>query len=796
MLEEIIPALRPHQRRVKVLTAEPKFAEGLPEIDSKISFIPFINYLKETQSVAGDLRSEFYNYLVRRFEEKPALLQPVKDINVLKDHGELLQLLSTVLFPLVSEPEKNSFTLAAPYQFSVFHYSDPFRKLFIDENEEHLLMPTDIPEEELKQIHCTMIYDHVLEKFYGIKLNDPAEMIFPVCDAETGLKRYYKMRYDKRFIDIKLKGKLPPIKDCGVCLNTFRILDLERQLEKMPLSLFSSEGFAVWVAEDVTTNESLEIIKKILLRHDDCDTTIIKELKPAIQVLVGLNDVKVGLVPFVKMNNKFVLADECASHGLLSKNWRAGHQESQSTFEMYIGFITEHPESVPISLLNEEMVQQGPFLKPLFEEGIRSYIHYPLQNSDGMLGVLELASPIPNQLNFEVMSRLERAVPLLSLALLKNRENFNGKIEKVIKEKFTALQPSVEWKFAEAAWEHLHSSGNESAMLTGNVVFDNVYPLYGAVDIRNSSIERSLALQKDLKEHLRLVDHLLDQLQTLVQLPLLEGLKFKNQNVQHSIQEAMIGEDELRIHEFLENEVEPVFLHLQKSNRQAQESIDHYFNIVHDTDGQLYHFRREYEETLAAINKAVLDYLDKEEDTVQKSYPHYFEKYRTDGVEYNIYIGQSIAPDHQFDLLYLKNLRLWQIKSMAEVARINHMLLPSLKVPLQTTQLILIHSQPIAISFRRDERRFDVEGSYNIRYETMKKRIDKVRIKETGERLTQIGKIAIVYSNMKDAQEYAQYIEFLQNKNVLRPGIEWLELEELQGVKGLKALRVDVSLEG
>jgi hypothetical protein len=30
---------------------------------------------------------------------------------------------------------------------------------------------------------------------------------------------------------------------------------------------------------------------------------------------------------------------------------------------------------------------------------------------------------------------------------------------------------------------------------------------------------------------------------------------------------------------------------------------------------------------------------------------------------------------------------------------------------------------------------------------------------------------------------------------VLRPGIEWLELEELQGVKGLKALRVDVNLE-
>jgi len=794
MLEEIIPAL-PSQTRTKVLSAKPKIAERLPEIDSKISFVPFINYLKENQTVSTDLHSGIYKYLIRSFEEEPALLQPMEDIDLLKDQGELLKLLTTVLFPLISEPEKNNFTLAAPYQFSVFQYSDPFSKLFIDENKGHLLMPADIPEEELKQIHCTMIYDHVLEKFYGIKLNNPAEMIFPVCNAETGLKQYYRMRYDRRFIDIKPKGALPPLKDCAVCLNTFRILDLEQQLKKMPLSLFSAEGFAVWVAEDVTPNESLEIIKKILLRHDDCDTTILRELKPAIQVLVGLNDIKVGLMPFIKLNNRFVLEDASTRHSIVSKNWRAGDHESQSTFEMYMNFITERPEPVPISNLNEEMVEQAPFLKPLLAEGIRSYIHYPLQNSDGILGILELASPVPNQLNFEVMSRLEPAIPLLSLALLKTRENFTNKVEKLIKEKFTALQPSVEWKFAEAAWEHLRSNENESAILTCNVAFDNVYPLYGAVDIRNSSVERNSALQKDLKEHLHLVDHLLDQLQTLLQLPLLEGLKFKNQNIQLSIRDAMMPEDEVRIHEFLENEVEPVFLHLQKSNRYAKEPVDLYFNTVHDINGQLCHFHKEYEETLATINKSVLDYLEKEEDAVQKSYPHYFEKYRTDGVEYNIYIGQSIAPDHPFDLLYLKNLRLWQIKSMAEVARINHRLLPSLKVPLQTTQLILIHSQPIAISFRRDERRFDVEGSYNIRYETMKKRIDKVRIKDTEERLTQIGKIAIVYSNMKEAQEYVQYIEFLQNKNVLRPGIEWLELEELQGVKGLKALRVDVNLE-
>jgi hypothetical protein len=89
-----------------------------------------------------------------------------------------------------------------------------------------------------------------------------------------------------------------------------------------------------------------------------------------------------------------------------------------------------------------------------------------------------------------------------------------------------------------------------------------------------------------------------------------------------------------------------------------------------------------------------------------------------------------------------------------------------------------------------------VDGAYNIRYEIVKKRIDKAHIKNTEERLTQPGKIAIVYSKSKDAEEYKEYIEFLQSKKLLKPGIELVELEELQGVSGLKALRVDVEFEG
>ncbi|HET9431554.1 MAG TPA: GAF domain-containing protein, partial [Chitinophagaceae bacterium] len=143
----------------------------------------------------------------------------------------------------------------------------------------------------------------------------------------------------------------------------------------------------------------------------------------------------------------------------------------------------------------------------------------------------------------------------------------------------------------------------------------------------------------------------------------------------------------------------------------------------------------------------------------------------------------------------LRNMKMWQLTILAKAARMTHKLEKELSHPLRTTQLILVHSIPLSISFRTEERKFDVDGAYNMRYEIVKKRIDKVRIKDTNERLTQPGKIAVVYSQSKDAGEYLEYIEFLQNQKLIKPGVEQLDLEELQGVVGLKALRVDVNFE-
>lgn len=794
MLEDIIPATR-SGKKVKLLETPPGILDDKLKVKSSISFLPFLNYLKNQLAGTSDTRSRISNYLIERFESHPALLQSA-DLESLNENQDVLELLGSTLFPIASEQDKNIFTMAVPYQFAIFNYSAPFSKLFINESEDHFLLPANATSDYIRNALCNLIYDHIVEKFYGIKLNNNHDLVYPVVNKATGMTRYYKLRYDRRFIDIHLLGELPLIKDCAVCLNTFRIMDMDIQLKKMPLELFAAEGFGVWIAEDITIQESLDSLKKVLLRQEGCDTRSFDDLKTSIHSLVGLNEIEVGLTPFIKVNDRFVLDMACTSHSLMGKYWKQGDEESMATYRMAIDFLSENPQPVSISVLDEQMASMAPFFKDLHEQGTRSYIIYPIQSNEGLLGILELGSPVSNLLNMETMARIEPAIPLVSLALLKNREAFTGRIEKLIKEKFTALQPSVEWKFAEVAWEYMHNQQNgNNAAATGKVVFDNVYPLFGAIDIRNSSTERNLAIQKDSKEHLLLVQEVLEKLQSQIQLPILEGLTFKTRGFLQSMEKGLSSEEELRHNECFEKEVQPLLRHLQKSNPRVAAIVENYFDTINDSDGYLYHFRNDYESTMTAINQAVLQCLEQEEEVMQRSYPHYFEKYRTDGVEYNIYIGQSISPHNEFDQLYLKNIRLWQLKSMAEIARVTHKLLPSLKVPLQTTQLILIHGQPISISFRKDERRFDVDGSSSVRYEIMKKRLDKVCIRGTNERLTQPGKIAMVYSTPKEAQEYDEYILFLRSKKLLMPDNEYLELEDLQGVSGLKAIRIDINLE-
>jgi len=375
-------------------------------------------------------------------------------------------------------------------------------------------------------------------------------------------------------------------------------------------------------------------------------------------------------------------------------------------------------------------------------------------------------------------------------------EELNTRIQALIKEKCTAIHPVVEWRFRKAVLTSIerHATGAEAGGELEPIVFERVHPLYALSDIRGSSIERSLAIQADVLTQLRLGRDVVQAAHAAKRLPALDELLYRVNKHTAKIEKNLNSGDEVGVVSFLRADVERLFDHLQGFGPAVRERIEAYRAALDPRFGTVYARRKLFEESVTRIADTISAYLDLEEQAAQGMFPHYFEKQKTDGVDYQIYVGASLVEDGRFDPLYLKSLRLWQLMVTCGIALRTHQLRDQLPVPLEATHLVLVQHAPLSIRFRFDEKRFDVDGAYDIRYEIVKKRIDKALIKGANELLTQPGKIAIVYAQRAEANEYRGYIEYLQNLGYLTREVEDVELDELQGVHGLHALRVTVDL--
>ena len=436
---------------------------------------------------------------------------------------------------------------------------------------------------------------------------------------------------------------------------------------------------------------------------------------------------------------------------------------------------------------------ENPFYKNLKRNGIQSLILIPIkatENND--LALLEIASPRPFELNSINQNRLKDIIPVFEAAVKRSSEEHQNILEATIQEHYTSIHPTVKWRFYQAAENYysLKIQGIESPKLD-DIVFDNVFPLYGQSDIKGSSIARNIAIKNDLSVQLNLAVDVLNDACKVEQLPIYDELMFRVKEYLFEVESGLNAGDEIGILDFLKREIYPVFSHVNELNSQLENSVNIYMKRLDKNLHVVYEQRKAYEESVTVLNEKLSDFLDKKQEEAQAMFPHYFERYKTDGVEYNMYIGQSLVNNKEYNSLYLYNLRLWQLQVMFEMENLAHQLKETLEYDLEIASLILVHSNAMTIKFRMDEKQFDVDGAYNIRYEIIKKRIDKAHIKGTTERLTVPGKIAIVYSQEKDALEYKKYIKYLQSKKYLGK-VENLELENLQGVSGLKALRVEV----
>lgn len=728
--------------------------------------------------------------MVEEIDKIPELIEGFSDFSLLEKHEEIIDLVLDPLFPeILTQNEIKAATV--PFSFTCFKFTERFENILDNAGKDYLFEVRNFEPDAMYIYACTLI----LGTIYGRNVDLKRPFYFDIPDVNTGFTRHYRVAFNGDFMDITPTENAPKITedDIKLLLDNFDNIDIWR--EKFPPNSYVFKGFGIMNLFDVTTDETINSIQNNLIGREDESMT--EKIRNNLRDFFGIGDLKVGYSLYdishideghvkVKRSESILLTDE-----------------RQITCEKYfcnhiINKIFVENESIVISDADHYKKLSGGnnFSLNLEEKGIKSIILIPIKTATNQdLLLLEMASPRAYELNSVNKQKLKDIIPMFKAAAERNSEEYLNILEATIQEFYTSIHPSVKWRFYEAAENYQNAllDKDEDAKIE-KIAFHDVYPLFGQSDIKGSSIARNTAIKQDLTKQLNSAIHVLREACKKEKLPIYDELMYRVEDYLIEVNKGMKAGDEVAILDFLKRDIYPVFNHVKEINDELTQVVNEYLDQLDDNLQVVYEKRKDYENSVTKLNDKLAKFIDKKQEEAQKIFPHYFERYKTDGVEYNMYIGQSITKQHKYDSLYLYNLRLWQLQTTYEMENVAYKLRDKLDHDLRVASLILVHSNPLSIEFRMDEKQFDVDGAYNIRYEIIKKRIDKAHIKGTTERLTVPGKIAIVYSQDKDADEYLKYIKFLQSKNQLGK-VELLELEDLQGVSGLKAIRVEVIYE-
>ena len=718
----------------------------------------------------------------------PELRDGFSDFTLLEKNKDVInQILQDTFTEALSGNEIKVATL--PYQDMIIKSSKRFQKI-IEEAGRNF-------EPELRNVGDDMDYIMscvvVLNFYYGYHLDFSRPYFYDIPDA-NGVMRHYRILYNADFIDVIPTEKSKEVTQEDVDELLANPTDIKLWMDKIPPESFISKGFVIANLFDVTMEQAISNIKTKLISKDTIQpTNFMHDLQETFKSFFRLPNIKVGFASFDAKKNEFEAVAGMGFDSFLLGGQHHMNCKSALCEDSYDKLI-DHNSYFTITDMDRKVEQSGnmnPY-KGLKEQGIQSAIFAPIAYEDNLLGVLEIVSEKKGVLNGVNAQKLDDVLPFIVSAVVRAKNEETNRIDAIIQNECTSVHSSVYWKFQEEAKKFMLDEAEGRSPSFKEIVFKEVYPLFGQIDIKDSSQARNLAIQRDLMIQLSEIDNVLNIAVKTWDLPIYEELIFRVNNHLESIKEMLYTNSEQAIFDFVHEEISPVFEHLKKSDKDIEKHILKYESKIDMGTGSYYDHRKNYDESVTLINKKLSSVIDKRQESAQAMFPHYYERYKTDGVEHNMYIGSSISESKEYNSLYLNNLRLWQLQVMCEMENAHYTLKPKLPVPLDAASLILVYNTSLSIRFRMDEKQFDVDGTYNARYEVIKKRIDKSYIKGTDQRLTEKGVLSIVYSQKKDELEYLRYIKFLKSKGCFTNKIEIVELEGLQGVSGLKAIRAEI----
>ncbi|GAA4176512.1 GAF domain-containing protein [Sphingobacterium ginsenosidimutans] len=771
-----------------------KSESRLYNIEKKLHFEPFFRYLESFTE--GDVSPDgmiplFALERIREIEQVSGRLCK-QNLSAYKD---ILQLIYSLSVSLIDTAPKKYWALATPLAEETFYGTEAFFELWKNKLEEQDLQD-QMQDGGILNNQEKLMYALIFERLYGLPAKENNTIVYYHLNEQGEIIDYYDLNIDFKFVDIKPKKELPQF-DVGHLTNNANdtsLFDWNIVVNTIKIEDFELSGFTILTVKKSSLEHTLKRIQSILLDLATYNYHLfLSDLEKIIAPILKGSDTVFSLFPLFQLNGLPFFDYSITNKSILISEAYA--KNSYTKINPEVANYLKHPHLIFYNTMDTIKNTTSIFDERIKTSGVKTYLCIPLIHNHSLSGILEIYSHQLDQLDNETIHSLRELVPLLSQLSHDITTEFKKRIDEIIINRFTTIQPAVQWKFNHIAAQYIQEFENdEQNAHIKPVIFEEVYPLYGAIDVKDSTVIRNASILKDFSFKVKQLALLIDELSLDGRHQLIVDFSKRVDQITRSLDQISFDESMVKIIEFFRKDVQPFLDAARRQFTTKHAIIEHYarhFFTNRDT-GEFY--RNEFETSLRQVNHIISKELNHFNSFIQGNYPSYFQKFRTDGIEYDIYVGESITPQQTFSSEFINIFRRQQIISMARIALKAYHAKRDLPLALETTQLIFINPHSIDISFREDERRFDVEGSLNIRYEIIKKRIDKIRIKRTKERLTQTNKIAIVYLSDEILEDLNLSIQAIYDMGIIESTVEHLKLEDVQGIVGLKAIRLTVNL--
>ncbi|HET6767207.1 MAG TPA: GAF domain-containing protein, partial [Chitinophagaceae bacterium] len=531
---------------------------------SKVSFQPILNVLKRTlQHGSSAGAKKLYSGILDYADQHAELQHPIDDLSSLEPHAEWIEMLVSIIFPPTASENEMLYSVGLPFSYKTIYTSRLFHMLFIEPGTNDIKIPDNETGRDIEHDRAIGAYNLILRKYCNYHAPEFVLSVHPYHDPHSGLIKYMELQLDTRYIDVKFIGSHLPIPEDFINKKDHGLLSLEELQHNIPIEQFTFEGIVIGRVIDVTEREVISQMKSELLNLNAfSEGAVYHKLQDLVQSLIGLKDIRIGITPFFKVNGHFVFSELHNSNSLLFKHYKAV-MERDSVNDCCRELFMETDKPIIYEKVEDEIVKEIDYLGFYFDQGYRSLILAPLKHNGDLWGILEIGSEHEGKLNYKHISKLDIAIPLFTRAIEKSAESLDNQIDKIIKEQFTAVQPSVEWKFTEAAYNFIIQRQQGKDPKPERIAFESVYPLYGAIDIRNSSVERSQSIQLDFIEQLQMAASVIKKAQASMPFPLLQEVQFKIDKHISSASDVLLNDEETSIHDFLQNQVASIFKHLK-----------------------------------------------------------------------------------------------------------------------------------------------------------------------------------------------------------------------------------------